>query len=53
MATGLRPGVATSRVVMTGIDRATGRAAEIPPGMWAAVEAIEGRTIEATERAPT
>ncbi len=45
--------VATSRVVMTGIDRATGRAAEIPPGMWAAVEAIEGRTIEITERAPT
>jgi acyl-CoA thioesterase FadM len=42
--------VATSRVVMTGIDRGTGRAAEIPPEMWAAVEGIEGRTIAATER---
>src|SRR5262249_3764024 len=42
--------VATSRVVMTGIDRDTGRAAEIPEAMWSAVEAMEGRTIEPTER---
>jgi len=42
--------VATSRVVMPGIDRTTGRAAEITPEMWSSVEAIEGRTIEMTER---
>lgn len=42
--------IATSRVVMTGIDRTTGRAAEIPLEMWSVVEAIEGRTIEITER---
>jgi acyl-CoA thioesterase FadM len=42
--------VATSRVVMTGIDRGTGRAAEIPTAMWSEVEAREGRTIEMTER---
>ena len=43
--------VATSRVVMTGIDRKTGRAAEIAPEMWRAVEALEGRTIPVSERA--
>lgn len=42
--------VATSSVVMTGIDRETGRAAEIPDAMWAAVEAREGRTIPQAER---
>lgn len=42
--------VATSTVVMTGIDRATGRAAEIPDEMWAAVERREGRSIPAGER---
>jgi acyl-CoA thioesterase FadM len=42
--------VATSRVVMLGIDRATGRAAEIPPEMWQAVENFEGRKIPVSER---
>jgi acyl-CoA thioesterase FadM len=41
--------VATSSVVMTGIDRETGRAAEIPDEMWAAVERREGRSIPAGE----
>lgn len=43
--------VATSTVVMTGIDRASGRAAEIPGAMWDAVEAREGREIPVGERA--
>jgi acyl-CoA thioesterase FadM len=34
--------IATSQVVMTGIDRATGHAAELPPEMAAAIEALEG-----------
>jgi acyl-CoA thioesterase FadM len=42
--------VARSRVVMAGIDRSTGRAAEVAPHLWAAVEAFEGRTIEPSER---
>jgi acyl-CoA thioesterase FadM len=37
--------IAKSRVVMTGIDRKTGRAAEIPAAMWSAVEELEGRAI--------
>jgi acyl-CoA thioesterase FadM len=41
--------VATSRVVMIGIDRDTGRACEIPDPMWSAVEAMEGRTIDVAE----
>ena len=42
--------VARSRVVMAGIDRSTGRAAEVPAHLWAAVEAFEGRTVETVER---
>jgi acyl-CoA thioesterase FadM len=42
--------VATARLVLTGVDRATGHAAEIPADMWAEVEAIEGRKIPMTER---
>ena len=42
--------VASSRVVMTGIDRGTGRAAPVPENLWAAVEAFEGRSIEAVQR---
>jgi acyl-CoA thioesterase FadM len=42
--------ISTSRVIMTGIDRSTGRAAEIPDDMWKAVEEREGRTIAITER---
>jgi acyl-CoA thioesterase FadM len=37
--------VAKSRVVMTGIDRTTGRAAEIPDAMLSAMELLEGRPI--------
>jgi hypothetical protein len=43
--------IATSRVVMTGIDRTTGRAAEIPSTMWKVVEELEGRAIEMSESA--
>lgn len=42
--------VARSRVVMTGIDRTTGRAADVPENLWAAVEAFEGRKIDTVER---
>ena len=42
--------VATSRVVMVGIDRSTGKAAEVPAAMWQAVEALEGREIPISER---
>lgn len=34
--------IATSKVVMTGIDRTTGRAAELPPELVSAMEALEG-----------
>ena len=44
--------VARSQVVMAGIDRATGRAAEIPPGLWESVERFEGRPVE-TIQPPT
>jgi acyl-CoA thioesterase FadM len=43
--------VATSKVVMTGIDRATGRAAEISLALLAALEEIEGWPIPLSERA--
>jgi acyl-CoA thioesterase FadM len=42
--------VARSRVVMTGIDRTAGRAADVPENLWAAVEAFEGRKIDTVER---
>lgn len=42
--------VARSRVVMAGIDRSTGRAAEIPPNLWSAVEEFEGRAVETIQR---
>jgi hypothetical protein len=37
--------IARSRVGMTGIDRSTGRAAEVPDHVWAAVEGFEGRNV--------
>jgi hypothetical protein len=37
--------VARSRVVMTGIDRTTGRASEVSPEFWAAVETFEDRRV--------
>jgi acyl-CoA thioesterase FadM len=43
--------VATSKVVMMGIDRATGRAAEISPALLAALEELEGGPIPLSERA--
>ena len=44
--------VATSRAVIIGIDRTTGRAAEIPAPMWEVVELLEGRSIPVSERPP-
>ena len=44
--------VATSRVVLLGIDRSTGRAAPIPDEMWGLVEELEGRAIPMTETLP-
>jgi acyl-CoA thioesterase FadM len=37
--------VATSEVVMTGIDRSTGKAAEVSTELWNAVVAIEGESV--------
>jgi acyl-CoA thioesterase FadM len=42
--------VATSRVVMACLDPTTGKAATIPDALWAAVESLEGRTVERIER---
>ena len=42
--------VASSRVVVASVDRSSGRAPEIAPRLWAAIEAFEGHPIEMIER---
>ena len=37
--------IATSTAVVVSLDRAIGRAVEVPPPLWSAVERFEGRTI--------